>query len=201
MDIKVIIFDIGGVILTHAKTITPELIAKTYNIPLKVATREYQTVRESWRTGKITYQQFFQQLKDLYGVKESLDEIEAAYLRAYKEIAGIDKEMIALVAQLRKLYKVVALTNTVDIHARYNEERGLFRYFDQVYISHKIGVIKPDPWAFQFVTDDLHVQPSECLFIDDKEENIAAARTFGMQTYHFIYTKTFETFLQKEHIV
>ena len=109
--------------------------------------------------------------------------------------------MIALVAQLRKMYKVVALSNTVDIHARYNEERGLFRHFDQVYISHKIGVIKPDPRAFQFVIDDLHVLPSECLFIDDKEENIVAARTFGMQTYHFIDTKTFETFLQKEHLV
>jgi putative hydrolase of the HAD superfamily len=59
------------------------------------------------------------------------------------------------------------------------------RHFDHRYFSCRLRAAKPDPRAFQFVLNDLDLQPDEVLFIDDRAENTAAARDLGMRTITF----------------
>ncbi|MGW3229167.1 HAD-IA family hydrolase [Kitasatospora sp. NPDC001095] len=51
--------------------------------------------------------------------------------------------------------------------------------FDAVVLSADYGVRKPDPAVFRIVVDTLGVRPEECLFVDDSEENLAAALKLG----------------------
>ncbi|GHF51330.1 haloacid dehalogenase [Kitasatospora xanthocidica] len=51
--------------------------------------------------------------------------------------------------------------------------------FDAVVLSADHGVRKPEPEAFQIVLDRLGVSAEECLFVDDSEENLAAAQRLG----------------------
>jgi HAD superfamily hydrolase (TIGR01509 family) len=46
-------------------------------------------------------------------------------------------------------------------------------------ISCEIGYEKPDPRAFQFLLEELDLPPNLCTFIDDKKENVEAARALG----------------------
>lgn len=41
-------------------------------------------------------------------------------------------------------------------------------------------MLKPNPNIYQYLFDTYHLDPSECFFINDLEENIAAARNLGM---------------------
>ena len=59
------------------------------------------------------------------------------------------------------------------------------RHFGHRYYSCRLGAAKPDPRAFQLVLSDLGAQPGELLFIDDRAENIRAARALGMHTITF----------------
>ncbi|MDT0308955.1 HAD-IA family hydrolase [Streptomyces sp. DSM 44917] len=52
--------------------------------------------------------------------------------------------------------------------------------FDEVVLSAEHGVRKPDPAIFRLVLDKLEVAPERCLFIDDSEENLAAAHGLGI---------------------
>ncbi|MET9177284.1 HAD-IA family hydrolase [Kitasatospora aureofaciens] len=52
--------------------------------------------------------------------------------------------------------------------------------FDAVVLSADHGVRKPDPAVFRIVLDTLGVRPEECLFVDDSEENLAAALKLGL---------------------
>ena len=54
------------------------------------------------------------------------------------------------------------------------------RLFSRHYISYEIGHLKPDAKAFQHAIDDLNCPPEQILFLDDREENIEAARNLGM---------------------
>ncbi len=46
--------------------------------------------------------------------------------------------------------------------------------------SHRLGIAKPDHAIYQHAVEGLGVPADEILFVDDKEENIEAARAVGM---------------------
>lgn len=56
--------------------------------------------------------------------------------------------------------------------------------FDEVVLSAEHGVRKPDPAIFELVLDRLGLRAGECLFVDDSEENLVAARRLGFSTLH-----------------
>ena len=59
--------------------------------------------------------------------------------------------------------------------------------FELVVDSAWVGMRKPDPRIYQLTVERLgdDVEPHECLFVDDNEANIEAARELGMTAVHF----------------
>ena len=56
--------------------------------------------------------------------------------------------------------------------------------FDTVVISGEVGMRKPEPEIFLHAAATLGLEPGECVFIDDVEANIAAAKACGMAGVH-----------------
>lgn len=56
---------------------------------------------------------------------------------------------------------------------------------EQIIYSHEIGVCKPDKRAFEMTCARREVRAADCLFIDDYDVNIDAARAAGMQAHLF----------------
>ncbi|GAA2255506.1 HAD-IA family hydrolase [Kitasatospora cystarginea] len=52
--------------------------------------------------------------------------------------------------------------------------------FDEVVLSAEHGVRKPDPAVFRLTLGKLGLPAEECLFVDDSEENLAAAAELGL---------------------
>lgn len=68
-----------------------------------------------------------------------------------------------------------------------NKYPHVFELFDGIIFSGDIGHAKPEPEIFKTLTDIIPAQ--ECVFIDDQEENIQAARTVGFNTIQVCYDK------------
>lgn len=62
---------------------------------------------------------------------------------------------------------------------------GFLGEFDRTYVSGKLKLKKPDPRIYAHLEADSGVVPDRLLFIDDRQENIAAARMRGWQVHHF----------------
>jgi len=94
---------------------------------------------------------------------------------------------IALQRALRaKGVPVFALTN----FGRYSFEEALPKMdfltdFDRLYVSGRMGVIKPDPRIYEMVEDDCGLPPASLLFTDDRADNITAAARRGWRTHQF----------------
>ena len=56
-------------------------------------------------------------------------------------------------------------------------------------LSYRDKIIKPDRAIYELITKRYDLIPGECVFIDDTEKNIIAAREFGMNGIVF---KTYE---------
>jgi len=52
--------------------------------------------------------------------------------------------------------------------------------FDAVVISHEVGMRKPESRIFRYAAELVHVDPEQCVFIDDIPANVAAAEAIGM---------------------
>jgi putative hydrolase of the HAD superfamily len=91
--------------------------------------------------------------------------------------------MIDAVRQVKGAgYRTALLTNV----SRNGESlwRGMIPVddlFDVIIDSSRVGLRKPDPAIYQLTCERLGVQPRDCLFIDDLECNVDAARDLGME--------------------
>lgn len=52
-------------------------------------------------------------------------------------------------------------------------------------VSCELGLRKPDPEAYRKAAERAGASPAECLFVDDRESNCAAARDVGMEAIRF----------------
>ena len=66
-----------------------------------------------------------------------------------------------------------------------NKKYAFFSLFESILVSGVVRLAKPDVRIFQMMLDWIGRSASECVFIDDSEVNIAAARQLGFQTVHF----------------
>lgn len=58
---------------------------------------------------------------------------------------------------------------------------ALFLLFDGIMISGNVRCAKPDPAIFSHFLTTFDLNPAECIFIDDQQENVRAARTLGIK--------------------
>ena len=190
---KNIIFDFGGVLLDldvprSIKAISKLLGLESSSNPLPETITKVLLALE---TGKIDEKQFVTQLQQLSnGPKPSAKDIIHAWNAM---LLGWDPRKFDFLLELRKSYNVYLLSNTNSIHLDWVYQdlavnHGIIdfeeRFFNQAYYSHIIQMRKPDREIFDYVLKNSKLNPSETLFIDDMHENVMAAISAGIQTYH-----------------
>lgn len=101
---------------------------------------------------------------------------------AYEEL---NQRMIALVRRLHRTYTTALLSNATPSLDSLLADHGLTVLFDVIVNSSRVGLRKPDPTIYQLTVEQMGLLPEQCLFVDDKERNIAVARALGMQAILF----------------
>jgi len=87
---------------------------------------------------------------------------------------------LELARSLRPHYRVSVLSNA-DVSLRDRLERdGLHHLFDDIVVSAEVGMAKPEPAIFRLAAERLGLAPGECVFVDDWDKNVEAARDVGM---------------------
>lgn len=69
------------------------------------------------------------------------------------------------------------------------------RYFEQIFVSAELGMIKPDPEIYRHVARELGIEPSAMVFIDNKDVNVVGARTVGVTGHVFTGVPELRAFL------
>ena len=59
---------------------------------------------------------------------------------------------------------------------------GIDHYFDRLYLSYEMRMMKPAPKIFQAMIDGEQTAPENILFIDDSARNCEAAAALGINT-------------------
>ena len=97
----------------------------------------------------------------------------------------LDGAVVDIVKALRKKYRVVCGTNTIQSHYDIHLARGDYALFDKTYASNMIGASKPDVEFWKRIMLGEGVAPEDIFFTDDNEANCAASSSLGIRTFHF----------------
>ncbi len=183
--IKNIIFDFGDVFINLDKPATQKKLSE---LGLNEVSEEQIRIYYQYEKGEITTQEFVRFFEESKGVSEE-DLIQAwnAILLDFPE------HRLAFLKKLSENsdYRLFLLSNTNDLHIswiiedwgekRYNTFRGCFEKF---YLSHEIGLRKPNTNIYEFVLEENSLQAEETYFIDDTQENTDAANKLGIKVWN-----------------
>ena len=183
--IKAIIFDFGGVILN----IDYHKVKKGFeNLNIlaeeNLFTQKQQSkIFDLLETGEISEKKFYTLISDKYK-KEKIKKIWNSML------LDLPKERLELLSSLKKNYKIFLLSNTNSIHIDFLKNRfnkigwdKFINLFDQVYLSYKIGMRKPNLDIFKYLLTKECLVAEEVLFIDDSIQHINAAKKLGINCF------------------
>ena len=104
----------------------------------------------------------------------------------WRETIGLIQENVELIGALRPPYRTAILSNADStLEERIRDGLGIDHLFDTLICSAVVGIAKPDHSIYRLAAERLALPPEECLFIDDLEGNVTAAREVGMTAVHY----------------
>lgn len=94
--------------------------------------------------------------------------------------ARVDGAVVTLLRRARERCPVVLVSNATPWLDDDLALLGLHDLADGVVNSSLVGVAKPDARIYEIAAERAGVPVDRCLFVDDREENVAAAAALGM---------------------
>jgi 2-haloacid dehalogenase len=112
-------------------------------------------------------------------------------------MSGAVPGTVEILHELRERgFRLYALTNwSADTFHHAQTKFEFLNWFEDIVVSGRIGLIKPDPAIFRHVIEQCRLDPVRTLFIDDSAKNTDAAATVGFQVHHFT-----DAYMLREHI-
>ncbi len=188
MPIRAVIFDIGGVLFHLADKSKQQQWEARLGLETGLLGRTIWTMPISAQAeiGQASEDDVWVAVADRF----ELTPIDLAALRGDFFSGSVwNDRLIGYARSLRANYTTGVISNAwpdarAAVQPWVNEEA-----FDDLIFSAEVGLAKPDRRIYALALDRLHVNPAEAIFIDDVQENVAAAQAIGMAGIRFENTE------------
>lgn len=113
-------------------------------------------------------------------------ELSGEIRKIYETVGNTVERMpyaLSWIKEMKELgYRVYILSNYSENMLNQTREKLAFLpLMDGVVFSYRIRRLKPDPEIYRYLFETFSLKPEECVFLDDRPENIEGARNAGMQ--------------------
>lgn len=184
---KYFIFDMGGVL---KKSIPYDLIKDEPSmININKLTNEqiekYDKYKIEMERGTYSTLDYLRDYSDFFNKKNISYE---DYLKNYDEIGnkygGVYQEAVNILNKLKiDGYKVYMLSNLNDTAFKSFSNEFDIRVFDDLFLSFKLHMVKPEKEIYEYVIKKINDNPKEMCFFDDKQINVDAAKECNMNAF------------------
>lgn len=197
-DTRAIFFDVGGVCLTNGwDSDSRQRAAEHFSFDFEESEKYHDTAFEDFELGRITLLDYLEKVYFFRKRKFSQEEL----IEFMKNQSRPKNSTLNILHELKQQgkYHLATINNESFVLNNFRIERyKLFRYFDNFFSSSFLHIRKPDKEIFNTALHVLHRQPEECLYIDDRLENINSAKEVGLNCIHLQKVENLRKAL-KEH--
>jgi putative hydrolase of the HAD superfamily len=183
MMIKNVIFDVGGVLVDFRwRALMAELglsVERQDEFEKKVfgskwwAELDRGALDEEYVVGKLRE-----------NISDHLEAFEMVWANQEYLVESYDYAAPWMDSLKEKGLKIYLLSNYPKSIFSLHEKTGRFSFIDRIdgrVVSGFVGLSKPDADIYKLLVDKYNLKFDECVFIDDREENIKAACDLGME--------------------
>lgn len=129
-------------------------------------------------------------------------EIEADLRKVYANVEEMVTPRAYAIPWIQELkakgYQVWYLSNFSEIaHEQCTKALAFLPYTDGGILSYQDKIIKPDPRIYQLLVERYGLNPAECVFIDDLQVNVDAAKACGYEGIVFVTKEQVDEDLKK----
>jgi putative hydrolase of the HAD superfamily len=182
MDLEVVLFDLGGVLVRLGGVEAMRHLAGIESD--EELWRRWLTCRwvRRFERGLCSTDDFANGVVADWGLTVTADEFIEQF-RAWPE--GLFDGAEQLVETTRARARVGCVSNTNALHSSEMASMGrLMDLFEVTFLSHELGLVKPDRELFDHVSAALGVPAHRTVFLDDNAVNVAGAASAGFTAVH-----------------
>ncbi len=181
--VEVVLFDLGRVVFDYDWTRAFDHWSSCSGLDAATIAGRFTTAGayERFERGELTPNEYFSILDHQLGTDIGNDEIATGWNAIFGDLIPGMTGLIAAVHDSK--YRIAALSNTNAAHAVTFGARyaPVLADLGRILASHELGHRKPEQACYREACARLGVDPAAVLFFDDRADNVAAARRFGIQ--------------------
>lgn len=200
-NITTLLFDIGGVVLTNGwDEYSRKEGAEYFKLDLIEIERRHNKIFPDFEKGNVSLNKYVEEV--IFFEKRNFSRED--FINFIKSRTKTYESSIEILEKLSadKKYLLATINNeSYELNLfRINHFR-LYKYFTSFFSSGFLNTRKPEPLIYKIALNVLHKNPSECLFIDDRIENIEEANKQGLHTIHLTDVSSLKNLLMGKGII
>ncbi|MGW5450038.1 HAD-IA family hydrolase [Streptomyces asiaticus] len=185
-DRRIVLFDLFGAIALHQRPGALTEMAARCAAPADAFAEAYWDCRPPYDSAQWSAPEYWTAVLRWLSLPVDAATIEELRLADIDSWSRVDHRMVAYVQSLRDVAEVALLSNIpADYADAFLAAQPWLKNLDHVAFSGKINAAKPDPATFHHCVVSMRAAPADFLFVDDREENVRAARATGMNGHLF----------------
>ena len=184
---RFIFFDMGNVLLNFDHQVAWQQMAQVCKIdPDMVRETVFEdSMQLRYERGEFSSQEFYEVFCQQLQVQPDYELL----MKAASDIFQPAEQVIQIVVGLKAAgCQLGLLSNTCEAHWDWIQTLG-FRWletcFAKIVLSYQVHCLKPEPEIYVVAAREARRTPTELLLIDDRSENVVAAREAGWDAIHF----------------
>lgn len=185
-DIRLIIWDIGGVLVRTQDPAPRQQLAEHHGMQLaELEDLVFGGIQDNpAQLGHISQAQHWRDLGRTLGLDENQT---TTFRRQFFAGDRVDQELSNTITQLKKEYSIAALSNAFsNMRSLMRDEWRILYLFDHIVISAEVGLMKPDTAIYRLTLETCGYTAADSVFIDDTAVNVLAAEKIGIRGIQFI---------------
>jgi len=194
VPVEAVLFDYGMVLSAPPDPAAWSRIRTITGLSEDILQCEYWAHRRAYDRGELTGEAYWNKAAAGAGIVLTPTQITDLIAADTDLWSQINAPMLEWAQRLQRAgVRTGILSNIGDsIAAGLRAKHAWLKAFDHHTWSHTLNLAKPEPAIYLHAAEGLHTPPANILFIDDKSENIQAARTVGMQAIQYTTHQAFE---------
>ncbi len=193
MDIKTIVFDLGGVFFTSGTHLAVEKIKDYLDIQDGSLAKEvdrvfiggYEDLGHIYRNGDLTHDEFWHKAQERLGFKEEdIPVLEKIWHSSYVPHEGMP-QLVKLLRQERKYHLVIFSGNIKERIEYLQKHYRLLDLFDDWVMSYDYHTNKDEIKFYRILLEKIPHPPENVLLIDDLRKYCRIAESLGMHAVKF----------------
>lgn len=178
MAYELVIVDLGGVVVDVESDRLIHQVAQLIGCTFEEvhAAVYHEELLLPLELGQITPRDYYEWLKRRLNMPWTYEQ----FVRSWNDILRENPAVTRLIHRLRKHHKLIALSNTNELHLNHMKTFPALSILDDWVASCDVGLRKPDPQIYRLAVERVGVAVEAAIYIDDRPELVEAGRSAGL---------------------